>query len=57
MRIANEENEGKNVKAVTFKLHEPLHNLDGAKQDSLVSIGFIKTFAGAAHCETPEPVR
>ena len=31
MRIANEENEGQNVKAVTFKLHEPLHNLDGVK--------------------------
>ena len=31
MRIANEKNEGQNVKAVTFKFHEPLHNLDGAK--------------------------
>jgi hypothetical protein len=32
MRIANEKNEEQNVKAVTFKLHEPLHNLDGAKR-------------------------
>jgi hypothetical protein len=30
MRIANEKNEGQNVKAVAFKLHEPLHYLDGA---------------------------
>jgi hypothetical protein len=31
LKSANEKNEGQNVKAVTFKLHEPLHNLDGAK--------------------------
>jgi hypothetical protein len=33
MMIANEENEGQRVKAVTFKLHEPLPNLGAAKCD------------------------
>jgi hypothetical protein len=50
MRIANEINDGKNVKAMTFKLHEALHNLDGTKcgvhialtvmQDSLSEVIF-----------------
>jgi hypothetical protein len=30
MKVDNEENKGQDVKAVTFKLQEPRHNLDGA---------------------------
>jgi hypothetical protein len=29
--ISNEEKEGRNVKAVTFKLDDPLHNLDSTR--------------------------
>jgi hypothetical protein len=39
MRIANGKNEGQHVKAVTFKLHEPLHNLDGVKGGALCANG------------------